>query len=186
MENTIGKNLAKALVKAMAQIEGASKDSINPHFRNKYADLASVTDAIKKPLNENGLAYSQIIHRVEGGVGVETIIIHESGETMSNGITFVPAPKNDPHGYGSALTYARRYSLMAACGIAPEDDDGNTAVRKPIIDETALIDHLAAIEASTDQDSLKNAYKAAYTACNGNADWQKKVIAAKDKVKAKL
>ena len=121
MENTIGKNLAKALVKAMAQIEGASKDSINPHFRNKYADLASVTDAIKKPLNENGLAYSQIIHRVEGGVGVETIIIHESGETMSNGITFVPAPKNDPHGYGSALTYA---------GVIQEDDDANGASNK--------------------------------------------------------
>ena len=71
------KNLAKALVKATAQIEGATKDSTNPHFRNKYADLASVTDAIKKPLNENGLTYSQIIHRLEGGVGVETLIIHE-------------------------------------------------------------------------------------------------------------
>jgi hypothetical protein len=121
------KNLAKALVKATAQIEGATKDSTNPHFRNKYADLASVTDAIKKPLNDNGLTYSQIIHRLEGGVGVETLIIHESGETMSNGITFVPAPKNDPHGYGSALTYARRYSLSACFGVIQEDDDANGA-----------------------------------------------------------
>jgi hypothetical protein len=121
------KNLAKALVKATAQIEGASKDSTNPHFRNKYADLASVTDAIKKPLNDNGLTYSQIIHRLEGGVGVETLIIHESGETMSNGIAFVPAPKNDPHGYGSALTYARRYSLSACFGVIQEDDDANGA-----------------------------------------------------------
>ena len=124
------KNLAKALVKATAQIEGASKDSTNPHFRNKYADLASVTDAIKKPLNDNGLTYSQIIHRLEGGVGVETLIIHESGETMSNGITFVPAPKNDPHGYGSALTYARRYSLSACFGVIQEDDDANGASNK--------------------------------------------------------
>ena len=130
MENTIGKNLAKALVKAMAQIEGATKDSVNSHFRNRYADLASVTDAIKKPLNDNGLAYSQIIHRLEGGIGVETIIIHESGETMSNGITFVPAPKNDPHGYGSALTYARRYSLSACFGVIQEDDDANGASNK--------------------------------------------------------
>ena len=124
------KNLAKALVKATAQIEGATKDSTNPHFRNKYADLASVTDAIKKPLNENGLTYSQIIHRLDGGVGVETLIIHESGETMSNGITFVPAPKNDPHGYGSALTYARRYSLSACFGVIQEDDDANGATNK--------------------------------------------------------
>ena len=130
MENAIGKNLAKALVKAMAQIEGATKDSVNPHFRNRYADLASVTDAIKKPLNDNGLTYSQIIHRLEGGVGVETLIIHESGETMSNGITFVPAPKNDPHGYGSALTYARRYSLSACFGVIQEDDDANGASNK--------------------------------------------------------
>jgi hypothetical protein len=121
------KNLAKALVKATAQIEGASKDSTNPHFRNKYADLASVTEAIKKPLNDHGLTYSQIIHRLEGGVGVETLIIHESGETMSNGIAFVPAPKNDPHGYGSALTYARRYSLSACFGVIQEDDDANGA-----------------------------------------------------------
>jgi hypothetical protein len=64
---------------------------------------------------------------LEGGVGVETLIIHESGETMSNGITFVPAPKNDPHGYGSALTYARRYSLSACFGVIQEDDDANGA-----------------------------------------------------------
>ena len=79
---------------------------------------------------------------------------------------------------------------MAACGIAPEDDDGNAASRRTVItstiDENALVDHLAAIEASTDQDSLKNAYKAAYAACNGDSDWQKKVIAAKDKAKGKL
>jgi hypothetical protein len=76
---------------------------------------------------------------------------------------------------------------MAACGIAPEDDDGAMAtIPAKNVDENALIDHLAAIDASTDQDGLKNAYKAAYAACNGNSDWQKKVIAAKDKVKAKL
>ena len=80
---------------------------------------------------------------------------------------------------------------MAACGIAPEDDDGNAATRKtviekPSVNENALTDHLAAIEASTDQDSLKIAYKAAYAACNGNTEWQSKVIAAKDKAKGKL
>jgi hypothetical protein len=121
---------------------------------------------------------------------VETVFVHESGEMLECGIVHFPAVKHDPQGYASALTYARRYSLMAACGIAPEDDDGNAASRKTVItqtiDENALADHLAAIEASTDQDQLKIAYKAAYGACNGNTDLQGKVIAAKDKAKAKL
>jgi hypothetical protein len=117
---------------------------------------------------------------------IETIFLHESGESLNCGQLFVPANKHDAQGFGSALTYARRYSLMAACGIAPEDDDGNTASRKPQVNESALVDHLAAIEASTDQDQLKAAYKAAYAACNGDSEWQKKVIAAKDKAKAKL
>jgi hypothetical protein len=87
----------------------------------------------------------------------------------------------------SALTYARRGSLMAACGIAPEDDDGQLTISTTkSVDENALTDHLAAIEASTDQEQLKAAYKAAYAACNGNVSWQHKVILVKDKVKAKL
>jgi hypothetical protein len=71
-------------------------------------------------------------HDCDNGVKVETILLHESGEEFSGGILHVPAGKNDAQGYGSALTYARRYSLMAACGIAPEDDDGNAA-SKPAI-----------------------------------------------------
>jgi hypothetical protein len=76
---------------------------------------------------------------------------------------------------------------MAACGIAPEDDDGQMATASTKgVDEKALADHLAAIEVSTDEDGLKAAYKAALAACNGNAEWQAKVITAKDKAKAKL
>ena len=180
------KNISTALVKAQKAFGPALKTSTNPHFKSRYADLAACVEAVIDALNDNGIALIQKNYDCTNGVMIETMFVHESGEMLECGILHVPANKQDAQGYGSALTYARRYSLMAACGIAPEDDDGNTAVRKPIIDETALIDHLAAIEASTDQDSLKNAYKAAYTACNGNADWQKKVIAAKDKVKAKL
>jgi len=73
----------------------------------------------------------QIPHECESGVTVETLFIHESGETLSAGKLHVPATKQDAQGYGSALTYARRYSLMAACGIAPEDDDGNAATKRP-------------------------------------------------------
>jgi hypothetical protein len=180
------KNLATALVKAQKAFGPALKTSTNPHFKSRYADLASCVEAVIDALNDNGIALIQKNYDCTNGVMIETMFIHESGEMLECGILHVPANKQDAQGYGSALTYARRYSLMAACGIAPEDDDGNTAVRKITVDENALVDHLAAIEASTDQDGLKNAYKAAYTACNGNADWQKKVIAAKDKVKAKL
>ena len=180
------KNLATALVKAQKAFGPALKSSTNPHFKSRYADLAACVEAVIDALNDNGIALIQKNYDCTNGVMIETMFVHESGEMLECGILHVPANKQDAQGYGSALTYARRYSLMAACGIAPEDDDGNTAVRKTTVDENALVDHLAAIEASTDQDGLKNAYKAAYAACNGNPDWQKKVIAAKDKVKAKL
>ena len=80
-------------------------------------------------LNSNGIALMQIPHESEGGVMVETMFLHESGESMSGGKFYLPASKADAQGFGSAMTYARRYGLMAACGIAPEDDDGNAAVR---------------------------------------------------------
>jgi hypothetical protein len=122
-------SLAAALAKAQGAIEGAAKDKMNPHFRSKYADLSSVVDAIKQPLAENGLSYTQVIHDAELAVKVETIIIHSSGEWISNGLCSVPVDKSNAQGYGSALTYARRYSLSAAFGVAPEEDDGNAAAK---------------------------------------------------------
>jgi hypothetical protein len=180
------KNIATALVKAQKAFGPALKSSTNPHFKSRYADLSACVEAVIDSLNNNGIALIQQNQPSPDGVIIETIFLHESGESLNCGQLFVPANKHDAQGFGSALTYARRYSLMAACGIAPEDDDGNTASRRPQVNESALVDHLAAIEASTDQDSLKNAYKAAYAACNGDSEWQKKVIAAKDKAKAKL
>lgn len=119
--------LCTALAEAFAEFEGASKSKPNPAFRSKYADLSAVIDAIKPALVKHGLFYSQATHDAEGGVCVETIVSHTSGEQMSFGKLYVPAAKRDPHGYGSALTYARRYSLMTAFGIPAEDDDGNKA-----------------------------------------------------------
>jgi hypothetical protein len=180
------KNIATALVKAQKAFGPALKSSTNPHFKSRYADLSACIEAVIDSLNNNGIALIQQNQPSPDGVIIETIFLHESGESLNCGQLFVPANKHDAQGFGSALTYARRYSLMAACGIAPEDDDGNTASRRPQVNESALVDHLAAIEASTDQDQLKAAYKAAYAACNGDSEWQKKVIAAKDKAKAKL
>jgi hypothetical protein len=93
------------------------------------ADLAACVEAVIDALNNNGIALIQKCHESDTGVNVETLLLHESGESLSCGVLHVPASKQDPQGYGSALTYARRYSLMAACGIAPEDDDGNAASR---------------------------------------------------------
>ena len=127
------KELATALAKAQGQIKGAVKDSANPFFKNKYADLASVVEAIRSAFAANGLSYIQSVEPSDKDeVRVETTILHSSGEWIGCGVLALPVSKVDAQGYGSALTYARRYSLSAATGVAPEDDDGNAAtVAKP-------------------------------------------------------
>ena len=124
------KQIAAALVKAQKAFGPALKDKNNPAFRSKYADLGACIDAVQDALNANGIALLQQTREDATGVTVETVLLHESGESWSSGPLHVPASKQDPQGYGSALTYARRYSLMAACGIAPEDDDGNAASKR--------------------------------------------------------
>lgn len=122
------KEISAALVRAQKAFGPALKTSSNPHFKSRYADLATVVEAVIDGLNNNGIALVQKTALCDTGVIVETTFIHESGESMSAGQLHVPAAKHDAQGYGSALTYARRYSLMAACGVAPEDDDANAAV----------------------------------------------------------
>ena len=123
------KEIASALVKAQKEFGPALKTSTNPHFRNKYAALDACIEAVIDALNNNGIMLMQQTSMCEDGVIVETLFIHESGEMMGGGKLHVPAAKQDPQGYGSALTYAKRYSLQSACGIAPEDDDGEHATK---------------------------------------------------------
>ena len=123
------KAIAAALVKAQKEFGPALKTSTNPHFRSRYADLSACVEAVIDALNNNGIYLMQLTEEHESGVKVSTTFIHESGEQISGGNLFMPASKNDAQGFGSALSYARRYSLMAACGIAPEDDDGNAATK---------------------------------------------------------
>jgi hypothetical protein len=123
------KNICSALVRAQRGFAPALKTSTNPHFRSKYVDLAGCIEAVVDALNAAGIALIQRTSEDSTGVTVETVFVHESGEMMECGKLHVPASKQDAQGYGSALTYARRYSLMAAAGIAPEDDDGNAASR---------------------------------------------------------
>jgi hypothetical protein len=123
------KAIASALVKAQREFGPALKSSTNPHFRSKYADLSACIEAVIDSLNNQGIYLMQLTDEHDGGVKVSTVFIHESGEQLSGGSLFMPATKHDAQGFGSALSYARRYSLMAACGIAPEDDDGNQATK---------------------------------------------------------
>jgi len=118
------KLIATALVKAKKSFRPALKTSENPHFRSKYASLDACLDAVDDALTENGIFMYQETTEDSAGVTVETVFLHESGEILRCGKLHVPASKQDPQGYGSALTYARRYSLMTATGIAGEDDDG--------------------------------------------------------------
>jgi len=121
--------VSAALVKAQREFGPALKTHTNPAFKSKYADLSACVEAVIDALNANGIALVQRNVACDEGVCIETVFVHESGEQLSSGPLHVPAVKQDPQGYGSALTYARRYSLMAACGIAPEDDDGNAGAK---------------------------------------------------------
>jgi hypothetical protein len=122
-------SLASAMAAAFAEIEAATKSANNPHFKSKYADLGAIIEAVKPPLIAHGLFFTQRCHPCDTGVSVETVVHHSSGEELSLGTLFVPANKNDAQGFGSALTYARRYALVTAFGVPVEDDDGNAAAR---------------------------------------------------------
>ena len=164
------KELAKSLVTAQAAMSHASKDAKNPHFKSAYSSLASVIDAVRPHLSANGLAVVQKTHDAEGGVCVETVIIHESGQEMSFGKLFVPASKHDSQGFGSALSYAKRYSIQTALCIASADDDGEAAVKAPFkpvekpkgIDMDATVDQMAA---AVSYESLKDIFRLAWTQC---------------------
>jgi len=124
MSPTVGK-LGDALAKAQAEMEGAAKDATNPHFRSKYADLASIRDACR-PLAKFGIAFLQPTRAEGPHVTVTTLLLHSSGEWIAEDLTLT-AGQNTPQAVGSAITYGRRYGLAAMVGIAPEDDDGEAA-----------------------------------------------------------
>lgn len=121
---TIGE-LAKSLAVAQGQIEDAVKDTKNEFYKSKYADLSSVRAAIRKPFADNGLSVVQFPRTVSNGVEVETVLLHISGEFMSE-VLFIPV-KLEPHPIGSGISYARRYALMSIANLAADDDDGNAA-----------------------------------------------------------
>ncbi len=180
------KLIAEAFIKAKKAFGPALKDRINLAFKSKYADLGACLDAVDDAFLENEIALYQETFMDETGVTVETVLMHVSGEIIRCGKLHVPASKQDPQGYGSALTYARRYSLMAACGIAPEDDDGNAASapkhpakapKEPITDIQSLI---RGMEATKSIPGLKIAFANAWKV----SDQSPEIKAAYDKLKA--
>lgn len=128
MSDTIGE-IATALSAAQGEIQDAMKGSLNPHFKSKYADLAAIRTVIREPLSKHGLSIVQLPRAHSSHVEVETIIMHKSGEFISETLN-MPVSKQDAHGIGSAITYARRYGMSAVLCIATDDDDGNAAVEK--------------------------------------------------------
>jgi hypothetical protein len=120
------KDLAAALSKAQGDIKGAKKDTLNPHFGKKYADLGSVWDVVREPLSKNGLSISQFPYSTESGVGITSILLHTSGQWMKTSLLLYPQ-RTDPQGMGSAISYARRYSLASIMGVYQEDDDAESA-----------------------------------------------------------
>lgn len=123
-------NIYAALAAAQAEFKPIAKNCVNPAFNSKYADLQSILDATRPALNRHGLFLFQRVASSKDGVSVETVVSHASGETLSSGVLFIPVvgAKNPSQAFGSAETYARRYSLSAFLGVsADEDDDGNGA-----------------------------------------------------------
>lgn len=118
--------LAGALAKAQAELSGAVKDSVNPHFKSKYADLASIWVACRHALPKHGLAVLQPVASDGPSVTITTLLVHSSGEWLAEALT-MRAQQDTPQAIGSAITYGRRYGLAAMVGIAPEDDDGEAA-----------------------------------------------------------
>lgn len=168
--------LAEALSKAQGEMEGAKKTANNPHFRNQYADLASVWDACREALSRNGLAVIQSPGPMaDGRMEMTTTLAHKSGEWMRGTLT-IPLGKADAQAYGSATTYARRYALAAFVGIAPEDDDGNAATAATPKAETkappagqSLADRATrlevALKAAKSADGLRKNYNLASDLC---------------------
>lgn len=120
--------LFKGMAKFREQLKQPELNGDNPYFKNKYVTLSGVQKAIDAALKGTGLAYFQKVSNIDDGIGVETIITHESGQMITSGILVLTPQKKDAQGYGSSITYAKRYQLSAMFGISSDDDDdGNVA-----------------------------------------------------------
>ncbi len=174
------KQIAEALVSAQKEIKFAVKDSTNPHFKSKYANINSVIDAVKKPLNDNGIAILQSLSPSDDGkLHLTTRLIHSSGEWIED-VAVCPLQKQDAQGLGSAVSYIRRYSLSAFLSLYSDtDDDGQSAALN-------AADYLHKIKDSQTLEELQANYNFVMGEVKNDRTLSKMVIDAKDKRKAEL
>jgi hypothetical protein len=191
--------IAGALAKAQGAMKNAKKDSANPFFKSKYADLAAVCEACREQLAANGIAVVQTPSATDDGrVVVTTMLVHASGQWFADSLAV--KPKDDgAQAMGSVITYLRRYSLAAFAGVAPEDDDAEAAVGRGDMKATSapkpvmpggFNDWLLDLEAVADEGTpaLEAAWKKSkaeyrtYLTTNNNAVWE--AMKARAKVKA--
>lgn len=122
--------VSAALVLAQQTMLPLIKDSNNPFFKSKYADLQAVTEACYPALQANGICVLQSAESLcDHGINIKTRLLHKSGQFIETECAIPPAG-NDPQKYGSAVTYGRRYGLQAAVGLAAIDDDGESAMNR--------------------------------------------------------
>jgi hypothetical protein len=173
------KQIAEALVSAQKEIRFAVKDSTNPHYKSKYANINSVIDAVKAPLNNNGIALIQSLSPSDDNkLHLTTRLIHSSGEWIED-TAVCPIQKQDPQGLGSAISYIRRYSLSAMCAVYADDDDGQSAALN-------AADYLQRITQSQSLEELQANYNFVMGEVKNDRTLSKMVIEAKDKRKAEL
>ena len=145
------KSLAIAMSKAQGEMGGANKGKENPFYNSKYSEMRDVVEAVKEPFANNGLSYVQFPINEDDRIGVETILMHDSGEWLMHSFT-VKATKQCAQGAGSVITYCRRYGLQAVAGIPSEDDDGNGASsKKPDENDMGWVNTIKANPEATEQ-----------------------------------
>jgi hypothetical protein len=176
MSPTIGA-LAAALAKAQGEMKDAAKDGSNPAFKgSKYSTLSAIREAVREPFSKNGLSYTQYFepHGFDA-VCLITLLMHASGEWIKSRLV-LPVTKKDPQGFGSAITYGRRYQLAAIAGVTSDDDDDGNAAVKP-----AKVEQAPPAESDVDVAELVKSLETA-----PNVDALAKAILAVGRVKDKL
>lgn len=121
-------NLAIALAQAQKEMGAALKDSENPYFKSNYADMKAIIDAVKEPLNNNGITFLQAVEGGHEHPTVETVLLHESGQYICIKTPIYCLKPNDPQAFGSGITYSKRYAIQALLGLPTKDDDAESAV----------------------------------------------------------
>jgi hypothetical protein len=155
-------HLAVALAKAHAELKNPGFDTTNPFFKNKYASLAAVRDAVAPVLAKQGLSVVQLLGQKESGITCETALLHSSGQWIAETL-YMPSAKQDAQGFGSAITYARRYALMAICGVVGDEDDDGAGSAK--MADGMFADFETTIESSIDAEKLAVLWTTIVTEC---------------------